>query len=88
MKMKEKKNLYAFMSVDQFADDLSVKLVEIGIDDLNVYRKLREIEQLSRYTSKLMKEAEWFYSGDTGEESFMKRVDQINREFSYAQSIA
>ena len=76
---------YAFMSVDQFADDLNVKLVEIGIDDLNVYRKLREIEQLSRLTAKLMKEVEWLYSGDTGEESFMKRVKLIDSEFDLEQ---
>lgn len=79
---------YAYMSVDQFADQLSVKLDESNeFDDQDVYNKLREIEQLARFTAKLMREAEWFYSGDTGEESFMKRVDLINREFSYALSI-
>jgi hypothetical protein len=31
-------------------------------------------------TAKLMKEAEWFYSGDTGEESFVERVDEILAE--------
>lgn len=74
---------YAFMSVAQFVDELGVKLDESNeFDDPNVYSELRKIEQLSQLTSKLMKEAEWLYSGDTGEESFMKRVEAIRSEFA------
>ena len=75
---------YAYRMVEQFADDLAVKID--GHDKKNEYGEtpyafekdtleaLRKIERLARYTSRLMMEAEWLYSGDTSEESFMKRL--------------
>ena len=78
---------YAYGRVNQFADELGVKIDEH--DRKNEYgetpyafepatlAKLREIEQLARRTAALMKEAEWLYSGDTGEDSFMDRVSKI-----------
>lgn len=39
---------------------------------------LKEIELTAARTAKLMKEAEWLYSGDTGEDTFKERVDNIN----------
>ena len=40
--------------------------------------KLAEIAAIVDYAAKLAKEAEWLYSGDTGEETFMARVAKIN----------
>jgi hypothetical protein len=89
---------YAYGKVFQFADELGVKLDKH--DRMNEYgetpyafepatlSKLREIEKLARKTAALMKEAEWLYSGDTGDDSFMDRVANIessNVEFSGAQ---
>ena len=78
---------YAYGTVDQFADDLGVRLDEFDkADEFGDKRyefepetlaKLREIERLARYTARLMKEAEWLYSGDTSDASFMKRVGEI-----------
>lgn len=78
---------YAFSRVSMFADDLCAKLDEH--DRANEYgqtpysfspavrAKLLEIEAIARYTAKLMQEAEWLYSGDTGEDSFLARVREI-----------
>ena len=81
---------YAYGTVDQFADELGVRLDEFDkADEFGDKRykfepetmsKLREIERLARYTARLMKEAEWLYSGDTGDASFMKRVGEIERD--------
>ena len=78
---------YAFCRVDQFADDLGVRLDEFDKKDEWGYQpnkfepatlaKLREIEKLARHTAKLMKETEWLYSGDTSDDSFMDRVSVI-----------
>ena len=78
---------YACYRVDQFADELGLRLDEFDKKDEWGYQpnkfgpatlaKLREIEALARRAAKLMKEAEWLYSGDTGDDSFMERVREI-----------
>ena len=78
---------YAYGRVDQFADELGVRLDkhaksnEYGETPYNfepaTREKLREIEALARHTAKMMKEAEWLFSGDTSDESFMERVLEI-----------
>ncbi len=78
---------YACYRVDQFADELGLRLDEFDKKDEWGYQpnkfepatlaKLREIEALARHTAKLMKEAEWLYSGDTSDDSFMMRVTEI-----------
>lgn len=78
---------YVYGRVEQFADELGVRLDEHDkpnewSDKPNAFEpatlaKLREIEKLARYTARLMREAEWLYSGDTGDESFMRRVAEI-----------
>jgi len=78
---------YACYRVEQFADDLGLRLDEFDKKDEWGYQpnkfeaatlaKLREIEALARHTAKLMKEAEWLYSGDTSDDSFMERVREI-----------
>jgi hypothetical protein len=80
---------YAFCRVSQFSDELAVKLDENEKPDEYghsenlgpaVVAKLRNIEALARRCSALMREAEWLYSGDTGEESFLGRVAEIEEE--------
>lgn len=62
---------YAFMTVAQFAEELEVKLTENRYGfELPTNKKLTEILALAGYTAALMREVEWLYSGDTGEESF------------------
>ena len=78
---------YIYSRTDNFADELGLKIDQA--DEVNDWgekpykfepatlAKLKEIEKLARYTAKLMKEAEWLYSGDTGDDSFMRRVAEI-----------
>lgn len=79
---------YACYRTMQFADELRNKLQEQGKDprgegwplptwETEVACKLGEIAAFADYIGALMKEAEWLYSGDTGEETFMNRVRQI-----------
>lgn len=78
---------YAYSRVVQFANELDLKLSESGKqDEWGSYpyqfepatlTKLREIEAMARKTAGLMREAEWLYSGDTGDKSFMERVAEI-----------
>jgi hypothetical protein len=80
---------YAYNKVVEFADDLEIKLDQH--DKVNEYgetpydfspiilHKLREIEHIARHTANLMKEVEWLYSGDTGENTFLKRISEIKR---------
>lgn len=86
---------YAYSRVQDFADELGAKLdnwnkkTEYG-DALYEFEpatlaKLREIERQARHVAALMKEAEWLYSGDTGDESFMERVRQIEAANALAQ---
>jgi len=76
---------YAFSHVDRFADELEVKLDPAYRDGYGepldfepaTVAKLREILALATCTAKLIREAEWLFSGDTGDESFMRRVLEI-----------
>ena len=81
---------YAYLQPEMFADDLEKDILrnddELGDPPLWSFKygygqetiaKLTEIMKMARLVSKLMKEAEWLYSGDTGEESFARRVAEI-----------
>ena len=80
---------YAYQKVERFADELAVRLDKCNKkndygETPHLYSqptldKLREIESHARYTAKLMQEVEWLYSGDNGEESFIKGVEEIER---------
>lgn len=88
---------YAFCRVNDFAERLQVKLDTA--DEVNEWGyqpnkflpatmlKLQEIEQLARYTSDLMREAEWLYSGDTGDDSFQQRVAKIEAEYNKRKNL-
>jgi hypothetical protein len=82
---------YAYYRTMQFADELETRLDEQGTDpdksgwtrpiwSPEVASSLRKTVELANYVSKLMKEAEWLYSGDTGEETYLTRVKEINNK--------
>lgn len=74
---------YSYRKVDEFSYTLEKILDDIDRDDEDcgfekeTIEKLEGILVLCRKTAKLMKEVEWLISGDTGDESFMKRVKEI-----------
>lgn len=78
---------YAYRTPKRFAGDLRNRLDGLWRplhDDLpspawppEVAAKLAEIADLAEHASRLMREAEWLYSGDTGPETFMQRVSEI-----------
>lgn len=78
---------YAYTHTDTFAAELCTLLDERNKVDQwgyrpnevsdQVYMTLRKIQRMAYVTAKLMREAEWLYSGDTSEELFMSRVEQI-----------
>jgi hypothetical protein len=71
---------YAYQGTERFADELELKLEENPYEwELKTRNKLWEISAMSRYISMLMREAEWLYSGDTGDDSFMERVAEIEK---------
>lgn len=80
---------YAYMRMQDFADNLRNKLAEQGqvvdgwkVDtwEPQVTVKMEEISHIVDYAAKLAKEVEWLYSGDTGEETFMWRVAKIEEK--------
>ncbi|UJS26295.1 hypothetical protein [Thiothrix winogradskyi] len=81
---------YAYYHPGNFADELKMELDTADQPDEYgelhyqyepaTRAKLLEIANLAAHVSKLMREAEWLYSGDTGEDSFMKRVAKIEAD--------
>lgn len=68
---------YAFRRVEEFVEDLE-KLMEEGEEfEVVTMKALEEIKELVRIAAKFMKEVEWLYSGDNGEETFCKRLEEI-----------
>jgi hypothetical protein len=79
---------YAYAQTIDFADSLMNMLESQGEDDprngfpepeweREVTLKLKFIAYAAHVTGALMKEAEWLYSGDTSEATFLKRVNEI-----------
>ena len=82
---------YAYCGTGRFADELRNKLDEQGqsrdgyaepILSPAVNKELRKIAAMAEHVSLLMKEAEWLYSGDTGEVTFLTRVGDIERDLN------
>ena len=80
---------YAYARMQDFADDLRCKLAEqgqvvdgweVGTWNPEVAVKLEEISHIVDHAAKLAKEVEWLYSGDTGEDTFMERVQKIEEK--------
>ncbi len=80
---------YAYRRMMDFADDLRERLTQqgqvvdgwkVGIWEPAVAVKLAEIAAIVDHVAKLAREAEWLYSGDTGEDTFMERVARIEEK--------
>ena len=80
---------YAYARMHEFADNLRCKLDEqgqvvdgweVGTWEPAVAAKLAEIAALVDHAAKLAREAEWLYSGDTGEDTFTERVAKIEEK--------
>ena len=80
---------YAYRRMHEFADDLRERLTQQGqvVDGWKtgtwkpeVAAKLAEIAAIVDHSAKLAREAEWLYSGDTGEDTFMERVARIEEK--------
>lgn len=79
---------YAYTTPSFFADELRLEIDVAGKDGkpnipFHIERQMKEIADVAEFASKLMREAEWYYSGDTGDESFMLRVEEILKEIPF-----
>ena len=88
---------YAYARMHDFADNLRDRLTQQGqVDDgwkvgtwePAVAAKLAEIAALVDHAAKLAREAEWLYSGDTGEDTFMQRVARIEEKNTWLEGQA
>lgn len=70
---------YAYSKVEDFAEHLLRDLHSRPdwIEYPETRLKLIEIQRFSELIAKLMKEAEWLYSGDTSDDTFLERVKEI-----------
>lgn len=78
---------YSYRPVQDFAEILQNKLDMAGKDDGEGFvnpvfselatKNLRGIVKTAELAAALMKEAEWLYSGDIGEEMFLDRIQKI-----------
>ena len=70
---------YAYRRAEIFSESLGERLDEnygengAGFGPYTI-AALRKIETVANYAAKLMKEAEWLYSGDIGEEGFAEAI--------------
>ena len=73
---------YAFAQVDHFVISLRHKVEDSDYNSLPaVAAKMEQIACAAEHIAALMREAEWFYSGDTDDESFLKRVRGIDERY-------
>jgi hypothetical protein len=72
---------HADVRIADFAEDLDQMIAKEPEDryplEPYVVDKLREIAAQAHRVAALAKEAEWLYSGDTGPDTFMQRVAEI-----------
>ena len=74
---------YSFTTVNQFVDDLDEKLKDPEWRfSSKVKKKLNQILKQAIFFSETMREVEWLYSGDTGEDTFLERIKTIEKELA------
>jgi hypothetical protein len=84
---------YDYYKVSNFADELEEEILRNGSDSLGNlgetysqavidYLKLK-VHEL-RKAAEIMRACDLLYSGDNGEESFMKCVKEIERKYNHA----
>ena len=73
---------YAYLKVWEFSE--SLKNILDGKDEEytdqfspEIKRALRRIQRQADEMSELMKAVEWLYSGDTGQDTFIKEIEEI-----------
>jgi len=67
---------YAYSRTAQFADDLELRLGDAAQYGPDVVAKLTQLVIDARAMSEQMRAAEWLFSCDIGEETFMKRMNR------------
>jgi hypothetical protein len=75
---------YAWLRVGEFLLNLEERLERPEIEEdfkPETIAKLREIAETIHLASKLMREVGKLYSGDTGNETFLERVVEIEKEW-------
>lgn len=79
---------YVYYRVSEFADQLDEKLSEKDDSMTDEVRKeMVAISNKAHLLWKEMKEVEWYYSGDTGNESFLERLKSIREHNERTQTI-
>lgn len=77
---------YAYSRVEQFAEELRAKIANNGKENdhgekcefsAQTIARLQSIVEDAERTAKLMKAAEWLYSGDTGEDDLAASVADV-----------
>ena len=81
---------YVYIRIEQASDEITLTLLKQGKKDEWEYtypvysdvvqEELRKIAYHLRLASKFAKEAEWLFSGDTGEDTFLDRISEIYEE--------
>ena len=78
---------YAFAHVETFADTLEEKLNDVKDTALwnpgfkpETYAEMRRIITEARQFAKVMHAAEWLWSGDDGEDTFLRKLMDIELE--------
>lgn len=79
---------YAYWKVDEFADTLRNYIDANDTKDKDgwsynlpaeVIAKLTPLVREASILARKMKEAEWLYSGDTGPDTFLQRMSEIEK---------
>jgi hypothetical protein len=68
---------YAYIRTASFADDLEARLDEGSDWDAATVERLLLVINAARLAAVGMHAAEWLYSSDIGEETFMKRTQEL-----------
>jgi len=66
---------YAYSRTAQFADDLELRLGDAAHHGPDVVARLTQLVIDARALSEQMRAAEWLFSGDIGQDTFMKWMD-------------
>lgn len=83
-------NGYAYYKVEQFADELEHEIINNDVEDKwgyapshppEVIEYLKKQVLKMRKMAEIMKRIDYLYSGDHGDDSFMKKVNQIDEDY-------
>ena len=78
---------YNCFKISQFAEELKNKIDENNVEDEYGYanhfsketiEKLLHCQRVIELAGKFAHECEWLYSGDIGEDTFLKRIENLS----------